>query len=328
MKPTVSSAPASSQAPKNNTLLYLLLGLFGFGFVGLFVVVLLVHHMVSKATGTTLLNNSSEITLIEIQGPIYDSDDVVRRIRKFEKSSKTAMLLRLNSPGGAVAPSQEIYTEILNARKEKKIIVASMSSLAASGAYYIAAACDKIMADPGTLTGSIGVIAEFPDASGLLKKFGLNFQTIKSGKFKDTGAFNRPMSPQEREYLQGTINEVFQQFVDSVVQGRRSALSEKLAARMHIKASKVTDQQIKDYILPYADGRVLTGKKAQDLGFVDQLGNYEDAVRLTAELAGIKGEPTVHLDHQVKLEDFLNDLLPFSITARAKLGFQLEYIAF
>lgn len=328
MKSQVSSAPAPSQSPKNNTLLYIFLGLFGFGFVGLFVLVLLVHHMVAKATGTTLLSNSNEITLIEIQGPIYESDDIVRRIQKFKKSTKTALLLRLNSPGGAVAPSQEIYSEILSARKEKKIVVASMSSLAASGAYYIAAACDKIVADPGTLTGSIGVIAEFPDASGLLKKFGLNFQTIKSGKFKDTGAFSRPMNPQEREYLQGTINEVFEQFLDSVVQGRKDAFSDKLAVRMHVKPTQVTDQQIRNYILPYADGRVLTGKKAQELGFVDQLGNYEDAVRLTAELAGIKGEPTVHLDHPIKLDDLLNNLLPFSIGARAKSGFQLEYIAF
>jgi len=328
MKPTVSSSKTTSQAPKNNTILYVLLGGLGLLFVGLFALVLVIHHAVAKATGDSLLAGSGEITLIEIQGPIYQSDDIVRRIRKFNKSSKSALLLRLNSPGGAVAPSQEIYSEILNARKEKKVVVASMSSLAASGAYYIASACDKIVANPGTLTGSIGVIAEFPDASGLLKKFGLNFQTIKSGKFKDTGAFNRPMTPQEREYLQETINDVFQQFVESVIEGRRDVFKQKLADRWHVKPAQVTDQQIKGYILPYADGRVLTGKKAQELGFVDQLGNYEDAVKLTANLAGIKGEPTVHLDRPVKWGDILDDLLPFSIGARLRNGFQLEYMAF
>ena len=120
--------------------------------------------MVGKSSGSSFLASSDEITLIDISGPIYQSDDIVRRIKKFKKSSRKALILRLNSPGGAVAPSQEIYSEILSARESKKIVVASMSSMAASGAYYIAAACDQIVADPGTLTASIGVIAEFPDA--------------------------------------------------------------------------------------------------------------------------------------------------------------------
>src|SRR5579872_341604 len=206
------------QSRPNRKFLYVLIG-FGALFLFSFILVVgIIQHMVDKSTGASFLPSSDEITLIEIQGPIYQSDDVVRRIKKFKKSSKKALLLRLNSPGGAVAPSQEIYSEILSARASKKIVVASMSSLAASGAYYIAAACDKIVANPGTLTGSIGVIAEFPDASGLLKKVGLNFQTVKSGKFKDTGAFSRPMDPMERAYLQETINDVFHQFLDSVIE--------------------------------------------------------------------------------------------------------------
>src|SRR5258708_20270969 len=187
---------------QSKTFLYVLLGFGGFFILSFVFVVVFIQHVVGKATGTSFLPSSDEITLIEIQGPIYQSDDVVRRIKKFKKSSKKALIIRLNSPGGAVAPSQEIYSEILSARSAKKIVVASMSSLAASGAYYIAAACDKIIANPGTVTGSIGVIAEFPDASGLLKKVGLNFQTVKSGKFKDKGAFNRPINPHQREYLQ------------------------------------------------------------------------------------------------------------------------------
>jgi protease-4 len=313
---------------QNRTFLYVLIG-FGVLFIFSFILVVgFIQHMMGKSTGTSFLPSSDEITLIEIQGPIYQSDDVVRRIKKFKKSSKKALLIRLNSPGGAVAPSQEIYSEILSARASKKIVVASMSSLAASGAYYIAAACDKIVANPGTLTGSIGVIAEFPDASGLLKKVGLNYQTVKSGKFKDTGAFNRPMEPLEKAYLQETINDVFKQFLDSVVDGRRATFQERISKISHKKPQQVTDEEIVRFVMPYADGRVLTGKKAFELGFVDRLGNYYDAVQLTADLAGIKGEPTVRVDQPVKFDQLLNGLLPFSLWTRSNSGFQLEYRAF
>jgi protease-4 len=229
-----------------------------------------------------------------------------------------------------VAPSQEIYSEILSARASKKIVVASMSSLAASGAYYIAAACDKIVANPGTLTGSIGVIAEFPEASGLLKKVGVDFQTIKSGKFKDTGSFSRPMNLEEKAYLQDTVNDVFQQFFEAVIDGRKKALKDCLAKRLKVKADSVTDAQIKSFILPYADGRAITGHKAFELGLVDQLGNYDDAVQLTANLAGIKGEPNVHPDRSGKFDQLLDSVLPFSLFSqlRQSSSFQLEYRAF
>jgi protease IV len=319
---------APKPPPSNRTFLYVLLGFFGFFIFSFLFVIYAIQHVVGKTTGTSLLSSSDEIAMIEIQGPIYQSDDVVRRIKRFKKGSKKALIIRLNSPGGAVAPSQEIYTEILSARESKKIVVASMSSLAASGAYYIAAACDKIVANPGTVTGSIGVIAEFPDASVLLRKVGFEVQTIKSGKFKDTGAFNRPMNPQERAYLQETIDDVFQQFLGSVVEGRRKVLQEKLAGRLGKKADMVTDQEIKNYVLPYADGRVITGRKALELGLVDKLGNYYDAVQLTADLAGIKGEPSVRIDQSAKLDQLLNGLLPFSFFSKSNGGFQLEYRAF
>lgn len=228
-----------------------------------------------------------------------------------------------------MAPSQEIYSEILRARKENKIIVASMSSLAASGAYYIAAACDKIVANPGTLTGSIGVIFELPEASGLMKKVGVDLQTVKSGKFKDTGNIGRPLNPEERAYIQGTVDEVYNQFLDAVIDGRRAAFQEKLAKKLGKKAKDVTDQEIRNYLLPYADGRVVTGQKAYELGMVDQLGNYEDAVALTAELAGIKGEPTVKYDRPSRVEQWLKSLTPLSaLSATLDQGYLLEYKAF
>lgn len=323
----MKNTPPTPEKP-NKTFFYLLIGFFAFFILSFIFVIYSIQHVIGKVTNTSLLSNSDEIALIEIQGPIYQSDDIVRRIRRFKKSSKKALIIRLNSPGGAVAPSQEIYSEILSARQDKKIVVASMSSLAASGAYYIAAACDKIVANPGTLTGSIGVIAEFPDASGLLKKVGLDFQTIKSGKFKDTGSFSRPMNPQERAYLQETINDVFQQFLNSVIDGRRVVFQTHLAKLLKEEPKKITDLQIKNYVLPYADGRVLTGQKAFELGFIDQLGNYYDAVRLTADLAGIKGDPNVRADESGKLNQLLDGILPFSFLTKSSGSFQLEYRAF
>jgi protease IV len=322
----ISPAPA---APKNHTLLYAMLILVGLFFLSFVFIVFAIQHVLTSTTDTSFISSGNEISLVEIQGPIYESDDLVRLIKRFRKSSKKALILRIDSPGGVVAPSQEIYAEILRARQDKKIIVASMASLAASGAYYIASACDKIVANPGTLTGSIGVIFEIPEASGLLKKVGVDYQVIKSGKFKDTGSISRPMNPQEKEYIQGTINEVFNQFLDAVIDGRRKVFQQKLAKRLGKKPEDVTDQDIRTYLLPYADGRVVTGQTAYELGLVDQMGDYEDAVQLTADLAGIKGEPTVRLDKPSRIEDFLKSMTPLSsLTSRVENGCLMEYRAF
>src|ERR1700677_1009537 len=171
----MKNQPAVPEQGQNKTFLYLMLGFTAFFVLSFIVIVFFIHSIVSKANGgeTALFSGSGDgIDLIEIEGAITDSDDVVKRIRRFKKSSEKALIIRLNSPGGAVAPSQEIYYEILSARQDKKIVAASIASLTAYSAYYIAAGCDKIVADPGTLTGSIGVIAEFPEAPGLFKKVG------------------------------------------------------------------------------------------------------------------------------------------------------------
>ena len=332
----MKNQPDAPEQGQNKTFLYLMLGFSAFFILCFVAIVLFIHGVVSKANGggqTALFSGSGDsIDLIEIAGPITDSDDVVKRIRRFKKSGEKALIIRLNSPGGAVAPSQEIYSEILSARADKKIVVASMSSLAASGAYYIASACDKIVADPGTLTGSIGVIAEFPEASGLFKKVGVDFQTIKSGKLKDTGSFSRPMNDEDRAYLQDMIDDVFHQFLAAVIDGRRDAFKNKLALILKVKPDSIKDEQIKNYILPYADGRAVTGKKAYELGMVDQLGNYDDAVQLTATLAGIKDEPNVHEDKSGKFDQLLESVLPFSLFSQLRQyensSFQLEYKAF
>ena len=326
--PTATLLPAPKPAP-NRTFLYVALLFVGLFLLSLLFLVFALRHVLGSSGAGPFLASGGDISLVELEGPITQSDDLVRLLKHFRKGPEKALLLRINSPGGVVAPSQEIYSEILRARKDKKIVVASMSSLAASGAYYIASACDKIVANPGTLTGSIGVIFELPEASGLMKKVGVELQTVKSGKFKDTGSLGRPMNAQDRAYIQGTVDEVYNQFLGAVIDGRREAFQEKLAKKLGKKAKDVTDLEIRNYLLPYADGRVVTGQKAYELGMVDQLGNYEDAVALTADLAGIKGEPTVKYDRPSRVEQWLKSLTPFSaLSTTLNEGYQLEYRVF
>ena len=321
--------PNDPREPKSDRTFKILIFSLGVFFVlTLFFMVFVFQRMLGE-NAPRILPSSSEITLMDIEGPIYSSDNVVRRIKKFRKSSVKALLLRIDSPGGGVAASQEIYTEVLRARQEdKKIVVASMGGVGASGAYYIASACDRIICNPGTVTGSIGVIAEFPEATGLMGKIGVSFQTIKSGQFKDTGALDRRLTPAERVYLQETINDVFGQFLDAVIKGRRQAFQERLAVALKRKPAQVTEAEIRTHVLRYADGRILTGNKAFQEGFIDQLGNYYDAVRLTADLAGIKGEPTIRHDQAMKMDKYLNSLLPFDFWNRSKPGLHLEYRSF
>lgn len=212
------------------------------------------------------------IGLVEVKGMITDASDTIRQLSKYRKDhSIRGIVLRIDSPGGAVAPSQEIYTEVLRV-KDKKKVFASMGSVAASGGYYIASAADQIIANPGTLTGSIGVIMTFANIEQLMGKIGLRPETMKSGKFKDTGSPTRPMLPEERKLLQDVVDNVYGQFVSAVAEGR------------NMDVEKVKE---------LADGRIYTGKQAFDLKLVDRLGGLEDTVRLLAQAVGIEGEPKV-----------------------------------
>ena len=229
-------------------------------------------YAVTVGLGNFPLSVGEKIAVVKIEGVILDSKDIIEELREHrENKSVKAILLRIDSPGGAVAPSQEIYTEVLKIRDEgKKKIVTSMGSVAASGGYYIASASDKIVANPGSVTGSIGVILELANISGLMKKVGVESVVIKSGKFKDVGSLFRTMMPEERELLQGVIDDTYDQFVEAVSVGRGIN---------------------KEDLIPIADGRVFTGRQAKKLGLVDELGSMQDAVKITADLAGIKGEP-------------------------------------
>lgn len=217
--------------------------------------------------------NTESVAVIELKNVITSSEDIVKQFRKYQKNkSVKAIVLRIESPGGAVAPSQEIYDEVRKTRDSGKPVVVSMGSVAASGGYYISLGASKIVANPGTVTGSIGVISEFMNLSELFKKIGIENTTIKSGKMKDAGSPFRSMSTDERAYWQSTIDNVYEQFINAVSKERKLSLDE---------------------VRHYADGRVYTGDQAYKLHLIDSLGTYQTAINLAGTLGKIQGEPRI-----------------------------------
>jgi protease-4 len=213
-----------------------------------------------------------KIAIIEVRGVIIDPQPTVEKLIKFRKNEKIkAIILRIDSPGGAVGPSQEIYSEVKKAQREKKVLV-SMGSVAASGGYYVACAADKIMANPGTITGSIGVIVESLNVEDLFRKIGLRSEVIKSGRHKDMGSPFRKMGPEGKRLLQGVLDNVHEQFIQAVAEGRKLPLEK---------------------VRGLADGRIFSGEQARTMGLVDELGNLQDAIAMAAKMSGIKGEPEV-----------------------------------
>jgi len=255
--------------------------------------VLLLLLLALSATIALLQKNvplGEKVAIVRIEGPIVDSKTAIEEIRDHAKNqSIRAIVLRVDSPGGAVAPSQEIYEEVRKAVLKKKVVV-SMGSLAASGGYYISAPASRILANPGTLTGSIGVIMEIPNIEGLMGKIGVKTEVIKSGRHKDIASMFRGIGKEERVILQDVLDDVHEQFIKAVAEGRK--MSQEDVTRL-------------------ADGRIFTGRQAVAVGLVDELGNLEDAVRVAAKLAGIKGEPDI-VDKKEKTSviDFLRGKLP------------------
>ena len=213
-----------------------------------------------------------KIAVVEIQGVITQSSAAIEEIHQYlEDGGVKAIVLRIDSPGGGVGPSQEIHREVLKAKQQKKVVV-SMGSVAASGGYYIACASDLIVANPGTITGSIGVIMEFTNVEELLKKIGVKGVVIKSGEYKDIGSPFREMTVDEKKIMQNVIDNVNQQFIQAVAEGRK------------LDRNKVAG---------IADGRIFTGEQAQQLGLIDRIGNLHDAIDITARMVGIEGKPTI-----------------------------------
>jgi len=234
-----------------------------------------------------------KIGIVTVEGPIITSKDTIEELKTYRKdNSIKAIILRVESPGGGVAPSQEIYEEVKKTAKEKPVVV-SMGAVAASGGYYISAPATKIVANPGTLTGSIGVIMEIPNIKGLMEKIGVKTEVIKSGRYKDIASVFKDMEPEQRKILQSVLDDVHEQFIKAVAEGR-----------------KLPVNQVREL----ADGRVFTGSQALQLKLVDELGNMEDAIELARELAGIKGEPQiVYKKEKISIIELLKNKLPKEI---------------
>jgi protease-4 len=247
---------------------------------------------------------------VEVVGPIIESRDIVRQLREYRTDKRIAsVVLRIDSPGGGVGASQEIYAEVKRVKESGRPVVASLGSVAASGAFYVACAADTIVSGPGTVTGSIGVLMEFPQTAELLRKVGLQFEVIKSGEHKDIGSPWRSMTPQERALLGELVEDVYEQFLAVVCRERGLTREE---------------------VLALADGRVFSGRQALKVKLVDVLGDEDDAIEVAARMGEIKGEPNVlrQRRRQRSLQDLLGgmsilgglDPRPSSVTPR------LQYI--
>jgi len=228
------------------------------------------------------------IGLVKVEGTISESETAVRHLKSLDKNSRVkGILVRVNSPGGGVAASHEIYREIVRIRDKGTPVVVSMGAVAASGGYYIACPADVIVANPGTMTGSIGVIMQLPIVEELMDKVGLEVETIKSEEHKDIGSPFRKMTAGDRELLQDVILDVYNQFTAIVLEERNIE---------------------KDKLMALADGRILTGRQAYEAGLVDTLGTLEDAKRICGERAGIRGDPKI-ITPPKRIKSWITDLM-------------------
>ena len=213
------------------------------------------------------------VAIVELEGLIAETDDLVRELRQHrDNPSVRAVVIRINSPGGVVGPTQEVHDALLRLRQAGKPVVASLGSVAASGGYYVAVAADQIYANPGSLTGSIGVIMQMANVDALMKKVGVDYVVVKAGQFKDLGNFSRPLTPEERRVIQALLDDVHGQFVEAVAKGRKLDRSA---------------------VLQFADGRVFSGTQALGLKMIDALGGLEEAIEAAAKLAKLPMPPPV-----------------------------------
>ena len=232
------------------------------------VIIFIALYLVTSLTPA----GSGKIGVVEIEGAITDMKEAMEDVVKFkEDDSIMGVILRINSPGGAVGPTQEIYSEIKKLKKSKKVYV-SMGSVCASGGYYLAVTGEKVYASPSTITGSIGVIMQQTVVEDLMKKIGVEANTIKSGPLKDTGTPFRKMRDDERKYLQGVIDSIYEQFVNDVAEGRKMPV---------------------DKVKQLADGRIYTGLQAKDTGLIDNIGTFYDVVDEMQKDLGIHGKPSL-----------------------------------
>jgi len=250
----------------------ILLGFFivtGIFFLFLGGVSLLVYSYFTNRTDTDFFTGKEGVGIVELKGLIVTSEPILKHLTEFRNNPYVkSIVLRIDSPGGAVGAAQEIYEEVRRTN-EVKPVIASMGSMGASGGYYAALGSEKIIANPGTMTGSIGVIVKFPNLEGLFEKIGYKNQVVKSGPLKDVGASNRPLTDEERKLLQDLIDNVYGQFVQDTA------------------AARGMDE---DTVRKLADGRIYTGEQALAAGLIDRLGNFTDAITTAADMGGLDGK--------------------------------------
>jgi protease-4 len=263
----------------------ILITVIGVVVLGMFAVTLFALMAGLSGSGSGGFGGGSRVAMIPVEGVITGetAKTVNRYLKQYGEDDRVkAIILRVDSPGGGVSDSQEIYREVKRVKEDhKKKVVVSMGSVAASGGYYIACPADYIFANPGTITGSIGVIAEWLNYKELAEWAKVKPVVFKTGEFKDTGSATRELTERERQYFQSLINEMYGQFVSAVAEGRKGRGPE---------GQELSDPEKVKHL---ADGRVFTGQAARENGLVDELGNYADALKYTAKLVGIKGEPQV-----------------------------------
>lgn len=243
--------------------LFILTGIFFFFLGGVF---LLISSLLSNGSSADIFAKKQGVGIVELKGLIVSSEQVLKHLTEFRHNPNVkSIVLRIESPGGAVGAAQEIYQEVMRTN-EVKPVIASMGSMGASGGYYAALGTETIIANPGTMTGSIGVVIKFPNLEGLFDKIGYRSEVIKSGPLKDVGASNRPMSEEERKLMQDLIDNVYGQFVRDIAAARGME---------------------EDTVRELADGRIYTGEQALEVGLIDSLGNFTDAITIAADMGGL-----------------------------------------
>jgi len=250
-----------------------------------------------------------KIAIVEIKGVITQSSGIIEEINQYQEDEGVkAIILRIDSPGGGVGPAQEIHREILKVKSKKKVVT-SMGSVAASGGYYIACASDLIIANPGTITGSIGVLMEFTNIEELFKKIGIKGVVLKSGEHKDIGSPFREMTPEEKKIIQDVIDNVHHQFIQAVAEGRKMDRAK---------------------VMQVADGRILTGEQAKQIGLVDQIGNLQDAIDIVAKMVDIEGKPNIlYPKRRFSLWELLvRETTSAILDTLSEKGFELNYRLF
>jgi protease-4 len=248
--------------------------------IGIIIIAVIVFRIGASAGESGTFSFGDKVGVVSLEGPIFTSEKVIYELNKMaDRSDVRAIVFRINSPGGLVAPSQEIYEKIKNLNRRIPIIV-SVGNVAASGGYYAALESEKIVANRGSIIGSIGVILDYPVAVELLDKIGLRFETLTTGDLKDAGSPTRDVTEKDREFFRSVIDDLHNQFADAVAEGR------------------AIDRAAVDQL---ADGRILSGEQALAFGLIDTIGTYEDAIKIAGELAGIPGKPrTIQLRKESK----------------------------